>query len=166
TSCRRRRRSRAAPRRGRATADAPRRARRQGGSADDRGGASELEDESAPRLVVAAVRAEEAFARARKLLAAVVGERPAALVPYAAAALLRQLPCGIARQRFGVAARAGVELIRGLAQGRVEEPDCHCAACAQRFERRRRELSGQFRAYAPRQQVGPVLRAIETAHVP
>src|SRR5262249_30416671 len=72
---------------------------------------SELVDEAAACLVVAGVCAEEALARARKLVGAVGRKRFALLVAGARATLLGQLgePRRAGRQLLGTAAYAGLE---------------------------------------------------------
>ena len=83
---------------------------------------SELVDEAASGLVVAAVCAEEALARTRELVRTVGRERFALLVAGARAALLGQLgePSRAGRQLLGAAAYAGVELVGGGAEGVVD----------------------------------------------
>ena len=67
---------------------------------------------------------------------------------------------------LGIPPDAGSELLGGLAEGVVEQPDVDRAACSQGLERRGRELDCHLRADTSRQQVGPLLGAVEAAHVP
>ena len=66
---------------------------------------------------------------------------------------------------LGIPPDAGSELLGVLAEGVVEQPDVDRAACSQGLERRGRELDCHLRADTSRQQVGPLLGAVEAAHV-
>ena len=62
-------------------------------------------------------------------------------------------------------AHPGAEADRGVAEGVVEEPDLDGAPRADGLERGRGEANGHLGADAAREQVGPVLRAVEASHV-
>src|SRR5919108_6344004 len=134
----------------------------------DRHGArrAELVDEPPARLVVGAVGPEEALVRARELLGPVGAQRLDLLVARAVAALalepVRQV--GMPGQPGGEAAQLGLEAVEALAECGVDEPDLDGAPGPDRAERAR-QLGGHAGADAARQEVGPVLRAVQASHV-
>ncbi len=118
--------------------------------------------------MVAAVVAEEALVRPDELLGPVRAQRLDLLVPPARPPLALE-QAGQARgvgRALGDRAHAGAEALGGVAEGVVEQPDLDRPPRPDGFERRRGQLGGQLGAHAPGQQVGPVLRSVQPAHVP
>ena len=123
------------------------------------------------RLVVAAVVAEEALVRPRQLLGAVGGERLDAARRGGAARRLASSRRAVVRgARPGARPSPrtrGAEALDVVAERVVEQADLDRPPGADRLERRRRSARPSSScADAARQQVGPVLGAVEAAHVP